>query len=75
MLGESDKPNEPIKNTQSAAIISKPKRELPPLKKLRSVKKIIADEYIEKENTTVKTMEEYLENGFSLPTKQTKHEK
>ena len=56
MLGASDKLSEPIKNTQSATVLTKPKRELPPLKKLRSAKRIVADENIEKENTTAKTV-------------------
>jgi hypothetical protein len=56
MVSVSDRTKEPIKSIESAAVISKPKRELPPLKKLRSLKKIGLDENIEKENTTAKTM-------------------
>lgn len=40
MRSTPDRINEPIKNFESAAVIAKPKRELPPLKKIRSLKKV-----------------------------------
>lgn len=75
MKAADEKVSEPIKNIESAAVMTKPKRELPPLKKIRSLKKVELDENVEKENTSAKTLEQYLDRGFCLPSKPGKQDK